>query len=375
MGQLAKPTHTNPFELAMGFLKNKTTYRSRQVVANSFDGCRTVTITGATSAIADGFEIGELRFFPYLITKPNYLPPIGTTLNKNTYPGLFARIGYTYGGSGINFNLPDIRNRILQVVANAIDIGVLFGSETFDLIHKHNVGVEIENHLFTPAGVVEFSIDETITGGDVTISGTTSTHNYSETLDVAVTISDTEITISKPFVGETDSAPLSISGSDISNHNDTISEAVPHGHTVNLTPPITVGMGTEITEDVADDGLYNTSGYTVSIDLSATGGLAHSFVGGIKDLSHDHNVGGTFEYSGTHSHAGEGSVDIAISHSHSFSGTASTTASHGHDISGRAFNGQEEDLVHSITVTEGEDSIPISIMQPSINIYCLIKIA
>jgi microcystin-dependent protein len=36
----------------------------------------------------------------------------GSSVPKNTYSALFAAIGYTYGGSGDNFNLPDLRGRV-----------------------------------------------------------------------------------------------------------------------------------------------------------------------------------------------------------------------------------------------------------------------
>lgn len=35
----------------------------------------------------------------------------GASLAVADYPELFARIGYTWGGSGANFNLPDLRGR------------------------------------------------------------------------------------------------------------------------------------------------------------------------------------------------------------------------------------------------------------------------
>ena len=44
---------------------------------------------------------------------PGFIECNGQSLSKNSYPDLFAVIGYTYGGSGANFNLPDYRNRKL----------------------------------------------------------------------------------------------------------------------------------------------------------------------------------------------------------------------------------------------------------------------
>ena len=44
---------------------------------------------------------------------PGFIECNGQSLSKNSFPDLFAVIGYTYGGSGANFNLPDYRNRKL----------------------------------------------------------------------------------------------------------------------------------------------------------------------------------------------------------------------------------------------------------------------
>ena len=42
----------------------------------------------------------------------------GSSQSTATYPALFAAIGYTYGGSGATFNLPDLRGRVIAGVDN-----------------------------------------------------------------------------------------------------------------------------------------------------------------------------------------------------------------------------------------------------------------
>lgn len=44
---------------------------------------------------------------------PGFIECNGQSLSKDSFPDLFAVIGYTYGGSGSNFNIPDYRNRKL----------------------------------------------------------------------------------------------------------------------------------------------------------------------------------------------------------------------------------------------------------------------
>ncbi|NIV28780.1 MAG: hypothetical protein GWN58_04475, partial [Anaerolineae bacterium] len=36
----------------------------------------------------------------------------GTSYSTASQPDLFAVVGYTYGGSGANFNVPDLRGRM-----------------------------------------------------------------------------------------------------------------------------------------------------------------------------------------------------------------------------------------------------------------------
>ena len=48
----------------------------------------------------------------------------GATLSKTTYPELFAVIGYTYGGSGDNFELPNLRGKFVTGVG--LTVGTIF---------------------------------------------------------------------------------------------------------------------------------------------------------------------------------------------------------------------------------------------------------
>lgn len=59
-----------------------------------------------------------------------YLECDGSVLNKNTYTDLFDVIGYTWGGAGNNFNLPDLRGEFLRGWdhGRGVDPGRVFGS-------------------------------------------------------------------------------------------------------------------------------------------------------------------------------------------------------------------------------------------------------
>ena len=47
-----------------------------------------------------------------------YLVCAGQSVSTTTYADLHAVIGYTYGGSGASFNLPDLRGRVIAGLDN-----------------------------------------------------------------------------------------------------------------------------------------------------------------------------------------------------------------------------------------------------------------
>jgi microcystin-dependent protein len=59
--------------------------------------------------------IGEIRLWPSnVLTQQgsgNWIICDGRSLDKNDYPELFLVIGYNFGGSGDDFNIPDLRGR------------------------------------------------------------------------------------------------------------------------------------------------------------------------------------------------------------------------------------------------------------------------
>lgn len=54
--------------------------------------------------------IGEIKILLSSTPPPNYLPCNGVALDTTTYSALFSVIGYTYGGSGANFYIPNFQN-------------------------------------------------------------------------------------------------------------------------------------------------------------------------------------------------------------------------------------------------------------------------
>jgi len=58
---------------------------------------------------------GIIRWHGTSIAVPNsWLRTDGSSVSRITYASLFAVIGYTYGGSGVNFTLPTVTDHIIR---------------------------------------------------------------------------------------------------------------------------------------------------------------------------------------------------------------------------------------------------------------------
>lgn len=69
----------------------------------------------------------------------------GRAMNRNSNPDLFARIGYTYGGAGDIFNLPDMRGVAARGfdAGRGLDPGRGFGTYQDDMFESHGHDLEL----------------------------------------------------------------------------------------------------------------------------------------------------------------------------------------------------------------------------------------
>jgi len=71
--------------------------------------------TNFTNLNNAGTYIGEIKAWPAAtVPDSTFLECNGQSVTTAGYPLLFAIIGYTYGGSGANFNVPDYRGYMLR---------------------------------------------------------------------------------------------------------------------------------------------------------------------------------------------------------------------------------------------------------------------
>ena len=75
----------------------------------------------------DALFVGQLALMPYGFVPSGWFECDGRVLNTQAQSQLFAVIGYTYGGSGTAFNLPDFRGRAM------VCRGAQPGGETYEI--------------------------------------------------------------------------------------------------------------------------------------------------------------------------------------------------------------------------------------------------
>ncbi len=106
------------------------------------------THTYSPSGLGINFYVGDMKFSMQNANHGSWILCNGQTLNTGTYSALFALIGYTFGGTGSNFFVPDMRGRVPGTVGagsglSVRTLGQTVGTETVALVeaelasHKH----------------------------------------------------------------------------------------------------------------------------------------------------------------------------------------------------------------------------------------------
>lgn len=99
------------------------------------------------------FTSGDLKITLSNIVADGWLACEGQTVSALTYPDLFARIGYKYGGSGNNFVLPSVNDCQLLLTTLLGSVGDISGSNDLILAvnqmpnHTHGVLETAHSHI------------------------------------------------------------------------------------------------------------------------------------------------------------------------------------------------------------------------------------
>lgn len=192
--------------------------------------------TGVGSALPSSLlnniaPIGEVLDFGGPTTKmpKGFVVCDGRSLDTKVYSKLFAVIGYEYGGSGSNFNVPDSRIRSSVGALNDSELGdndnIALGTRT----NQVKVTLNPHHHTFTPAGTNDangshnHTINQSSDGTHSHTGGTTDVHAH----DHGGNTGTPSGTASVATGGSTAGGP---------NHTHTINSA---SHSHNVTVPST----------------------------------------------------------------------------------------------------------------------------------------
>ena len=231
-------------------------------------------IAGVTKS---GMAVGAVMKHAGASVPVGFMACDGSSASTSTYPALFQVIGYTYGGSGGSFNLPDFRGRLpmgdgVGTGLTARSVGQTPGAETHTLgsanlpTHTHGVGTLVNAadaaHTHDPGSMA---------------TSTESSHTHS--------ISHAHA--SGEFAG-------SVGGSDGSHNHTTGSYNVGAG----AGGTVFSVAGSGFTVPVTSSG--HGHGYSLSINSATKTSAAGS--------SHNHTVQGTSAAGSSHTHALSGST-------------------------------------------------------------------
>jgi microcystin-dependent protein len=99
--------------------------------------------TWQSTASAGGVPAGTVIYYAASTAPTGYLKANGASLSTTTYAALFAAIGYTFGGSGGSFNVPDLRGEFPRGWddGRGVDSGRVFGSTQANGIPRLRGGV------------------------------------------------------------------------------------------------------------------------------------------------------------------------------------------------------------------------------------------
>lgn len=227
-----------------------------QVTGNIF-------VNGTTTS---SFQVGTIMMYAGSAPPTGWLLCNGASLDTVTYPNLFNIIKYNYGGSGLVFNIPDMRGRIPigadsganRITANNT-LGAIGGEEKHVLttneipIHNHgNIGSAISasshNHNITSGSGISTS-DGNHTH---TFNGLVSDHNHGikinyfndTSLPPAQSSTNIGVILSNAIDFEKSDLTVRETNNTFTSFNATASFDGQHTHTINTSKSYTTSPGT-----------------------------------------------------------------------------------------------------------------------------------
>lgn len=116
------------------------TFTGTPTAPTAAQGTNTTQIATTAFVLANGAPTGSLIMWSTDTAPSGWLICDGTSVLTSAYAALFAVIGYTFGGSGGSFTLPDYRNRFPVGAGDSYVIGGTGGSKDAIVVsHSHTL--------------------------------------------------------------------------------------------------------------------------------------------------------------------------------------------------------------------------------------------
>jgi hypothetical protein len=150
-GQLVLRSGTGGFSAGIVTITSLNVNGNARITGILTVGTGSITLNGNTNNITGVSSVSDASG-GYLSNPPGtiltiaastapagYLKANGASLSTTTYATLFAAIGYTFGGSGSSFTLPDLRGEFIRGWddGRGVDTGRTFGSAQTDAFKSH----------------------------------------------------------------------------------------------------------------------------------------------------------------------------------------------------------------------------------------------
>ena len=166
----------------------------------------TAFVTTAISGVV-GNPVGTILMTMTATVPTNYLYCNGQSFSTSSpYNTLFSDISYNFGGSGINFNVPDLRGAFLRGLgtndANPSYTGNSIGTAQVDSfkLHDHSISDPGHNHISTGYRINSQGLTPAIYNWDVTTADSNSQNWLSSNSNTTgITVGSTGSNETKPF--------------------------------------------------------------------------------------------------------------------------------------------------------------------------------
>jgi microcystin-dependent protein len=130
---------------------------------------------GAFLTGIEGVNTGIVVPWGSAVIPSGFLECNGASVSTSTYAALFAVIGYTYGGSGASFNLPDLTDRTVVNKSNTKSLAQTGGANTVTPTGNISGSTgsttlttqQIAAHTHTLPNFMGMAGQRTLSGGDV----------------------------------------------------------------------------------------------------------------------------------------------------------------------------------------------------------------